>query len=91
MHSTSQTHIGSGNLTYTRSRLTNATPAREYLATINGVAASLGCLARTLGPMVLGPLFKLGIKVGFAGLPFSAMSLVAGAALLVAVFLRNHP
>lgn len=41
--------------------------------------------------MVLGPLFRLGIKVGFAGLPFSAMSLVAGGALVVAAFLRNHP
>ncbi|KAI9772141.1 MAG: hypothetical protein M1839_002553 [Geoglossum umbratile] len=66
--------------------ITNSSPSPLYLATINGRAASLGCLARTLGPIVSGPLFRLGLRVGYIGLPFWALGGIAGVGLVVSYF-----
>jgi len=61
-----------------------------HLATINGAAASFGCLARTLGPLVASPLFRLGNQVGYIGLPFWLLGVVAGFGVINSLFLREH-
>lgn len=71
-------------------RLTNTVPSPIYLATVNGAAASLGCLARTLGPAVSGPLFKLGLQIGYVGLPFWLLSVVTGLGGIVSLYLVDH-
>jgi len=71
-------------------RLTNTAPEAIYLATINGAAATFGALARTIGPSVSGALFKLGLKIGYIGVPFWSLSLVCITGLVLAIFLREH-
>jgi hypothetical protein len=71
-------------------RVTNSAPSRIYLAVINGRAASLGCLARTLGPIISGPLFRLGLEVGYIGLPFWTLGAVASMGLAVSCFADDY-
>ncbi|OBT53529.1 hypothetical protein VE04_04312 [Pseudogymnoascus sp. 24MN13] len=61
-----------------------------YLATANGAAASLGCLARTLGPAVSGPLFRFGLQIGYVGLPFWLLGVIAGLGGIVSLYLVDH-
>ncbi|KFY29274.1 hypothetical protein V493_02449 [Pseudogymnoascus sp. VKM F-4281 (FW-2241)] len=68
----------------------NTVPSPIYLATVNGAAASLGCLARTLGPAVSGPLFRLGLQTGYVGLPFWLLGVVTGLGGIVSLYLVNH-
>lgn len=72
-------------------RITNTAPSPSFLATINGTAASLGCLARTLGPVISGPLFRLGLQAGYVGLPFWTLGVVSGIGLVISQFLRDYP
>jgi hypothetical protein len=74
-----------------QSRITNTAPSPIYLARINGTAASLGCLARTLGPATTGWLFRLGRDIGYIGLPFWSLGAVAGMGLAVSYSLQDHP
>lgn len=71
-------------------RITNTVPSPIYLATVNGAAASLGCLARTLGPAVSGPLFRLGLQTGYVGLPFWLLGAITGLGGIVSLYLVDH-
>ncbi|KFY49161.1 hypothetical protein V495_00680 [Pseudogymnoascus sp. VKM F-4514 (FW-929)] len=70
--------------------ITNTVPSSMYLAKVNGAAASLGCLARTLGPVVSGPLFRLGLQTGYVGLPFWLFGAVTGLGGIVSLYLTDH-
>ena len=72
-------------------RITNTAPSPLHLATINGTAASFGCLARTLGPVISGPMFRLGVNIGYVGLPFWTLGAVAGLGVAVSCVLQDHP
>ena len=56
--------------------ITNAAPSKTVLGTINGVAASTACLARSLGPTVTGSIHAFGLKFGYNGLGWWAGGLV---------------
>lgn len=71
-------------------RVTNKVPSSIYLATVNGAAASLRCLARTLGPAVSGPLFRLGLQTGYVKLPFWLLGAVTGLGGTVSLYLVDH-
>lgn len=73
------------------SRITNTVSSPAHLATVNGAAASLGCLARTLGPLVSGLLFRLGNQIGITGLPFWALGAAARFGLVAATLLKDLP
>lgn len=47
--------------------IANAAPSKSVLGSINGVAASIACLARALGPSVTGFLHTAGLKLGYNG------------------------
>lgn len=72
-------------------RLTNTTPSPRYLATVNGAAASMTCLARSIGAAVSGSMFQLGITEGYAGLPFWTLGVLAGIGAVTTLFLRDMP
>jgi hypothetical protein len=74
-----------------QSRITNTAPSRIHLARINGMATSLSCLARTLGPATVGWLFRLGRNIGYIGLPFWCLAAVAGMGLAESYSLQDHP
>ncbi|KMU86789.1 hypothetical protein CIHG_04578 [Coccidioides immitis H538.4] len=57
---------------------------------INGVAASFGCLARSIGPLISGRLFKWGIQEGYIGIAFWTLSTVAFIGALESFFLLDH-
>ncbi|KAH8807652.1 MFS multidrug transporter [Xylogone sp. PMI_703] len=69
--------------------LTNTTPAPEHLATVNGAAASIGCLARSVGALVSGSMFHVGLASGYIGIPFWTLSVVAGIGVILSWFLRE--
>jgi hypothetical protein len=48
--------------------IANAAPSKLVLGSINGVAASIACLARAFGPTVTGLLHTAGLKMGYNGL-----------------------
>ncbi|RFU32412.1 hypothetical protein B7463_g3940, partial [Scytalidium lignicola] len=70
--------------------ITNTVPSLENLAIVNGTAASFGCLARTFGPAISGPLFRLGLQIGYIGLPFWLLGVVTSLGLIVSMYLRDH-
>jgi Na+/melibiose symporter-like transporter len=47
--------------------IANAAPSKTVLGSINGVAASIACLARALGPTVTGFVHTAGLKMGYNG------------------------
>ena len=52
-------------------------PNREFLARINGASASLSCLARSMGPLLTGKLFEVGEQIGYGGIAFWVLGVVA--------------
>jgi hypothetical protein len=48
--------------------IANAAPSKSVLGSINGVAASVACLARALGPTATGFFHSAGLKMGYNGL-----------------------
>ncbi|KAI9375231.1 hypothetical protein BJX61DRAFT_494803 [Aspergillus egyptiacus] len=81
------------NIDYVASAIliANTSPAPVYLATINGAAASLSCLARSVGAAVSGSMFHQGLKVGNIGLPFWTLAGVAALGAVLSCFLRDEP
>ena len=49
----------------------------KYLGKVNGLAASVGAVARCLSPPVCGVIYSLGYRMGFSGLAWWATGLVA--------------
>ncbi|KAF3482205.1 uncharacterized protein GIQ15_04964 [Arthroderma uncinatum] len=81
------------SLGYTASNilLTNTSPSPLHLATINGANASMGSLARSVGAAVSGSMFHLGLQYHAIGLPFWALTVVAGIGAILSRFLRDGP
>jgi len=71
--------------------LTNTTPAPVHLATVNGAAASIGCLARSIGAAVSGSMFHVGLTSAYIGIPFWTLGTVAAAGAILSWFLRDRP
>ena len=72
-------------------RLTNTSPSPLHLATVNGAAASMGCLARSVGAAVSGSMFHLGLQHHAIGLPFWALAVIATVGNILSRFLRDKP
>ncbi|KAI8949374.1 major facilitator superfamily domain-containing protein [Xylaria longipes] len=70
--------------------ISDITPRSEFLARVNGASASFSCFARSLGPLVTGKLFAVGLNVGYVGIAFWALSAVASAGAVESWFLRDH-
>lgn len=85
-----QAFLGGTSGTATSMMLTNNAPSPIYLATINGVAASCGCLAKTAGPATVGALYEIGTGAGNIGIPFWILGLVALLTLGLSLFLREQ-
>ncbi|KAK3941652.1 protein zinc induced facilitator-LIKE 1 [Diplogelasinospora grovesii] len=71
--------------------ITNTAPSRSFLANINGAAASFGCLARAVGPLLTGKLVSLGLTAGHLEIPFWALGAVAFLGAAESMFLADHP
>jgi MFS family permease len=72
-------------------RVTNTAPSKTYLASINGAAAAMGCLARSIGPLVAGRLFDWGLHVKFVIVPFWVLAGVALCGAAESILLADHP
>lgn len=66
-------------------------PTKTLLARVNGASASFSCLARSLGPIVAGKIFALGLEQGYAGIAFWTLGVVALIGALESMVLREHP
>lgn len=58
-------------------RITNVTISSRHLAMVNGAAASFSCLARSIGPLIAGPIFDWGVANKLIVLPFWCLAVVA--------------
>ncbi|KFY12978.1 hypothetical protein V491_06575 [Pseudogymnoascus sp. VKM F-3775] len=68
----------------------NLQTRHPHPSTWQPTATSLGCLARTLGPTVSGPLFKFGLQAGNVGLPFWFLGVVTGIGGVVSFYLIDY-
>ncbi|KAI1429133.1 hypothetical protein F5Y12DRAFT_728227 [Xylaria sp. FL1777] len=50
---------------------------KEFLARDDGISASVSCLAGSVGPIVTGKLFAVGVNVGYVGIAFRALSAIS--------------
>ena len=69
----------------------NCTPHPSVLGTVHGVAASVGSLARTLGPAVAGVLFGVGLDRGVVGLAWWVLAGLGAFAVLTSRWVRDGP
>jgi hypothetical protein len=76
---------------FPRYRITNTSPSSQALARINGGAAFFGCLARSLGPLLSGKLFAVGLQYGYLQIPFWTLSVVALLGAVESGYLVDHP
>jgi hypothetical protein len=76
--------------TCTSMMITNTAPSPIHLATINGVAASCSCFARTAGPATVGALFRVGLDAGNVGVPFWTLGAVTAITLGLTGTLQEH-
>ncbi|KAJ3577792.1 hypothetical protein NPX13_g2774 [Xylaria arbuscula] len=70
--------------------ISDTTPAKEFLARVNGASASTSCLARSIGPLVTGKLFAIGLEIGYVGIAFWILSAIAFLDAVGSWFLRDH-
>jgi hypothetical protein len=70
--------------------LANAAPSKLVLGTINGVAATLMCLARGCGPIVTGAIHSAGLKFGCNGLAFWVAGLVCALGFVVSLWVKEE-
>ncbi|KAK4208113.1 protein zinc induced facilitator-LIKE 1 [Rhypophila decipiens] len=70
--------------------ITKTTSEKSYLARVNGAAASLSCLGRAMGPIITGKLFEVGEHVGYVGIAFWALGVVAVTGAAESLLLRDH-
>lgn len=62
--------------------IANSAPSKSVLGSINGVAASVACLARALGPTLTGFFHSAGLRMGYSGVAWW----VAGVVCAVGAF-----
>ncbi|KAH9907803.1 major facilitator superfamily domain-containing protein [Xylariomycetidae sp. FL2044] len=70
--------------------ISDTAPARDFLARINGAAASLSCLSRSIGPIVSGKLLEVAFHRGFAGVAFWTLGGVALMGGVESLLLKDH-
>lgn len=61
-----------------------------HLAMVNGAAASFSCLARSIGPLIAGPVFDWGAANDLIVLPFWCLGAVALAGAAQGWLLRER-
>ncbi|CEL09057.1 hypothetical protein ASPCAL12199 [Aspergillus calidoustus] len=67
--------------------LTNSASSLSILGTLNGVATSVSAVGRAAGPALLGPVFSLGVKMGYVILPWWLLACVACLAAIPVPFI----
>ncbi|KAI0015214.1 major facilitator superfamily domain-containing protein [Xylariomycetidae sp. FL0641] len=70
--------------------ISDTAPAKVFLARINGAAASFSCLSRSVGPLVTGKLFEVGLHAGYVGMAFWVLGGVALGGAIESLLLRDH-
>ena len=69
--------------------INNASPHPSILGTMHGIAQSVSSAARTLGPMVAGWIFGIGLDLGMVGLVFWGMAIISAVEVIMSRFLRE--
>jgi hypothetical protein len=67
----------------------NCTPHPSVLGTVHGIGQSVSSFARTIGPILCGYLYGLGLARGVIGAVFWFMSGVAGCNVVASLFVRE--
>ena len=69
--------------------IANAAPSKSVLGSINGVAASIACLARAFGPIATGFFHTAGLKLGYNGIAWWIGGLVCAAGALESFWMED--
>lgn len=71
--------------------LANMAPSKKVLGTLNGSAASSASLCRTFGPTVAGFIHAQGRNLGYSGLAWWTISLIATLGFMESLFMKVPP
>lgn len=69
--------------------IANSAPSKSVLGSINGVAASVACLARALGPTVTGFFHTAGLKMGYNGIAWWIGGLICAIGALESFWMED--
>ncbi|KAM3476482.1 hypothetical protein MY5147_003204 [Beauveria neobassiana] len=69
--------------------INNGSPHPSVLGTVHGLGQSVSSAARTIGPMVGGPVYGFGLNRGYVGLVWWALSGVSVCACLASLFVKE--
>ena len=69
--------------------IANAVPSKSVLGSINGVAASVACLSRAIGPIVTGFFHTVGLKMGYTGLAWWIGGLICAIGALESFWMED--
>lgn len=69
--------------------IANAAPSKSVLGSINGVAASIACLARAVGPTLTGFFHTAGLKMGYTGIAWWIAGVVCAIGALESFWLEE--
>ena len=72
-------------------RIASVVPTKERLARVNGASASFSCLSRSVGPVVTGKLLAVGLDLGYAGIAFWTLGVIALMGMVESLMLRDRP
>ncbi|KAF7527010.1 hypothetical protein G7054_g10577 [Neopestalotiopsis clavispora] len=67
----------------------NCTPHPSVLGTVHGMGQSISSLARTVGPVLCGYLYGLGLSHGIVGAVFWGLAVVAGCGIIASFWVRE--
>lgn len=56
---------------------------------INGATIAVGAITKTLAPMIIGPLFSFGLRLGYVAVPFYSLIGTALMALILSLWLKR--
>ncbi|KAM3512146.1 hypothetical protein MY11210_004210 [Beauveria gryllotalpidicola] len=69
--------------------INNGSPHPSVLGTVHGLGQSVSSAARTIGPMIGGPVYGFGLNRGYVGLVWWALSGVSVCACLASLFVKE--
>lgn len=71
--------------------LTNSSASANTLGTLNGVATSVAAIGRTIGPLVGGWMFSVGVEAGYIVLPWWSIAALAALGALPVFWMEDMP
>jgi MFS family permease len=67
--------------------LSNSVANPRHLATLNGLATTTSSIGRAVGPLIMGPMFMVGVNKGYIIVPFWTLAFITALAAIPVFYL----